>query len=240
MILRAILLSLGQIGDPRFRRVLFLGVGLTLALLLAAYLAVFWLVGWLVGDAISLPFLGEVSWVDDALSWSSLLLMIVLSPFLMIPVASAFTSIFLDDVAQAVEDRHYPGLPKARSTSLSAGIRDSVGFLALLIVVNIAALILALIFAPFAPFIFWGVNGLMLGREYFQLAAMRRLGREEARALRRENQISIWILGTLMAVPLTIPIMNLVVPIIGAAAFTHLIHRLPEAPSARTNPYPEQ
>ena len=104
MILQAFGLALGQLGDPRFRRVYFLGVVLTFLLLIAAYAGFLWFITGIFGDEITLPFLGEVLWLNDLISISSFLLMIVLSAFLMIPVASAITSMFLDQVAQAVED----------------------------------------------------------------------------------------------------------------------------------------
>ena len=65
MILNAFFLALGQLGDPRFRRVLLLGVGLTIALLIASYAGVLWLVRWLVGEDASLPFIGPINWLND-------------------------------------------------------------------------------------------------------------------------------------------------------------------------------
>jgi uncharacterized protein involved in cysteine biosynthesis len=153
--------------------------------------------------------------------------MMVLSVFLMIPVASAITSLFLNEVAQAVEDRHYPNLPKATEPTFLEGLRDTVNFLGVLIVANLLALALYFMFAPVAMFIFWGLNGFFLGREYFTLAAARRVGMPEARKLRRKHMGTIWLAGTLMAMPLSIPLLNLVIPILGAATFTHIFHGLP-------------
>ncbi|WP_293575648.1 EI24 domain-containing protein [Phaeobacter sp.] len=218
--------ALSQTGDPRFRRVLFLGLGLTIALLVASYAAVLVLVQWLVGPDASLPLIGPVTWLDDLLSFTSVLLMMGLSVFLMVPVASAITSLFLEDVADAVEQRHYPHLPAAQKTAFWDGLRDTINFLGVLFLANILALVLYLIFAPFAVFIFWGLNGFLLGREYFTLVAARRLGIAEARKMRRTHIWSIWAAGVLMAMPLSIPLLNLVVPILGAATFTHLFHRL--------------
>ena len=82
---------------------------------------------------------------------------------------------------------------------------------------------------PLAPVVFVLVNGFLLGREYFQLVAMRRLGPEGARALARRHFWRLWLGGTLMAAPLTVPLLNLVIPILGVAVFTHQYHRL--APS---------
>ena len=78
----------------------------SLGLLFAAYAVVAWLVSWLAPESVNLPFIGEITWIKNLLSWGSVLLIMVLSVFLMVPVASAFTSLFLDDVADAVEARH--------------------------------------------------------------------------------------------------------------------------------------
>lgn len=226
MIFTAFFKTLGQTGDPRFRKVLFLGLGLTVALLIAAYAGFLVLIQWLVGPEATVPLLGEVTWLDDLLSIGSLLLMLLLSVFLMVPVASAITSMFLDEVAQAVEDRHYPALPPAPRVPFWDAVKDTVNFLGLLIAANIMALFLYVLFPPAALFIFWGLNGFLLGREYFTLAAARRVGTAEAKKLRRRHAGTIWAAGTLMAMPLSVPLLNLVAPILGAATFTHLYHAL--------------
>lgn len=226
MIFDAFFKALGQAGDPRFRRVLIIGVALTLALLIAFTADFAWLAGWLAGPEATLPLIGEVTWLGSLLSAGSVLLMLILSMFLMVPVASAFTSMFLDEVAQAVEDRHYPHLPQVPGTPFWESLKDTVNFLGVLIGANILALVLYLVFPPAAPFIFWGLNGFLLGREYFTLAAIRRVGEAEARRLRRRHMGTIWMAGTLMAMPLSVPLVNLLIPIFGAATFTHIFHAL--------------
>lgn len=226
MILTAFFRALGQIGDPRFRNVLFLGIGLTIALLVGATAGFFWLLQALTGETTTIPLIGEVRWVGDFLSWGAVVAMLALSVFLMIPVASAITSMFLETVAAAVEERYYPHLPDVPAIPMRDALRDTVSFLGVLIAANLVALLLYALFSPAALFIFWGLNGFLLGREYFTLAAMRRVGRAEAKALRRKHGGMIWLAGTLMAIPLTVPVLNLVIPIIGAATFTHLYHGL--------------
>ncbi len=226
MILVSFFKALSQLPDPRFRRVLLLGIGLTIALLVATYAGVLWLIEATTGDGVTLPGVGEVGWVGDLLGWGSLGVMILLSVFLMVPVASAITSLFLDDVAQAVEDVHYPHLAPVPRANFWDGLRDTVNFLGVLIAANIAAFILYVMLPIFAIPIFFALNGFLLGREYFQVVAMRRLGREGAKTLRKKHSLTIWAAGCLMALPLTIPLVNLVIPILGAATFTHLFHRL--------------
>ncbi|WP_170444673.1 EI24 domain-containing protein [Ruegeria arenilitoris] len=226
IILNAFFAALGQLGDARFRSVLLRGVGLTIVLLVVACALAIWGINALAGQEISLPFVGDVPWLNDVLNYSGIFLVLILPVFLMVPVASAITSMFLDEVAQAVEDRHYPNLPPVPSVPIWDAVLDSLGFLGVLIVANVLALVLYALFTPLAPFIFWGMNGFLLGREYFTLAAMRRIGREGARALRARHAGTIWVAGTLMAIPLSVPLVNLFIPIIGAATFTHIFHGL--------------
>jgi uncharacterized protein involved in cysteine biosynthesis len=218
--------ALGQLPDPAFRRVLLIGIGATVALLVAIAWVFVTLLGWLVPDAISLPLLGEITWLDDLASGLGVLSMLGLSVFLMVPVASAFTSMFLEDIADAVEARHYPGLPPAPKVPFGEALRDTFGFLGVLVVANLAALVLYLMFVPFAPLIFWALNGFLLGREYFQVTAMRRLGRQGAAQMRKRHMGKIWLAGIPMAMVLSLPLVNLVIPVVGAAAFTHLYHSL--------------
>ncbi|MFP7569282.1 EI24 domain-containing protein [Marivita sp. S2033] len=226
MILRSFLLALKQIGDPHFRRVLFLGVGLAILLLAAFSVGFMWLVTFLLGPEVTLPFIGSVTWVDNVASWAALALMIVLSVFLMVPVAATISSLFLDNVADAVEARSYSRLPAAAAVSVGDTVRDSVNFLGVLVAANILALILYFVLPPFAPLIFWALNGFLLGREYFILAAIRREGRAGAKALYRRHMGKISVAGILMAMPLSLPLVNLVIPILGAATFTHLYHQI--------------
>lgn len=218
--------ALGQIGDPRFLRVLTLGVLLTLVLLTGATAVVLWGVNRLVPETLTLPWIGQVGGVDMAASWAFGLAMLVLSVVLMVPVASACTGMFLERVVDAVEDRHYPWLPPVTPLPVWDVVVDSVNFAGVVIAVNLLALVVYVFFGPFAPLAFWAVNGFLLGREYFTLVAQRRLGRDRARALRRRYAGTVWAAGVLMAVPLSLPMVNLLVPVLGVATFAHLFQRL--------------
>jgi uncharacterized protein involved in cysteine biosynthesis len=226
MILQSFLAALNQLGDPRFRRVLWLGLGLTLALLVGIYLLFLGAIGWFVPDQITLPWWGPVGGIDRALSWGAIPLVLLLSVFLMVPVASAFSGFFLDDVAEAVEERHYPHIAPPPPVPFLTALIDSVNFFGVIVAANVLALVLYIFAGPFIPIVFWAINGYLLGREYFTLAAMRHIGRDGARALRKRNAGTLWLAGTLMAAPLSVPLVNLLVPVLGAATFTHLFHRL--------------
>lgn len=232
MIAASILRALGQAGDPRFRRVLGLGVLLAVALLAGMGAGFLTFAEWALPETITLPWIGTVGGIDLVLSVGSVLLVIALSVFLMVPVAALFTGFFLDRIVDAVEALHYPALSPARPVGLIEGISEAVRFFLLLVAVNAVGLVVYLVSGPFAPFVFWAVNGFLLGREYFTMVAQRRLGRDGARALRRRHAGAVWLTGALMAAPLSMPVLNLLVPVFGVAAFTHLFHALARGQSA--------
>lgn len=218
--------ALGQMGDRRFLWVMMKAVALTVLLLAALS----WLAGWgasfLPTDLGEWPLVGQVTLPGSGLQGLAIGAVLLASIFLMIPVAAIVISFFLEDVAEAVEARHYPLLPPATPPGFLANLSNALRFAAIVVVANVLALVLYLFSGPLAPLVFYAVNGYLLGREYFELVAARHMPLREAVALRRRHWLRAWAAGTLMAVPLTIPIMNILVPVLGVATVTHQFHRL--------------
>ena len=178
--------ALGQITDRRFLGVLLKALGLTIALLIAMAAGAGWLASfiptdlgewWLIGH-VELPSLGLQSLAVGGV--------LIASSFLMIPVAAMFVSLFLDQIADAVEARHYPGLPEPNRSGFLQDLIAALRFGILVIVLNLLALIVYLFSGPFAPAVFVALNGYLLGREYFELVAVRHLPQSEAAALRKQ------------------------------------------------------
>ena len=230
-IFEALSKSLAQLPDPDLGLIVVKSIGLAIGLFFMLALGISFFVGSVVNEGFSIPFIGEVASIGQWLGFGSFLLLFGLSSFLMIPLAVFISSFFLANVSQAVERKHYPEVPPGIETSLSESLKDSINFLGLAIAVNIFALILYLFFFVFSPLIFWAVNGYLLGREFFQMAAARHIGRDAVKALRTQYFGRIWFAGILLASPLSLPLVNLLVPILGAAMFTHLFHQLWQAPS---------
>ncbi|MGM0584505.1 MAG: EI24 domain-containing protein [Pseudomonadota bacterium] len=217
--------AVGQLGDRRFLRVFGLSLLLTLGLLASMMVGWSWLIalipenGWTL-FGYSLGFLDSVA---ALLAWTAGALGAV---FLMFPVAALFIGLFLEEIADAVEDRHYPHLPPAGRMTFWETLADGLIFFAALIVANLVGLVFYLLAGPLGPFVFLAVNGWLLGRQYFELAAARRIGAKQARRLRREAGARVWLAGALLALGLSIPILNLAIPVLGVAAFTHMYHRV--------------
>ncbi|WP_246026701.1 EI24 domain-containing protein [Paracoccus luteus] len=221
--LRALVLGWLDLLRPRVFGVVVLGVGLTLALFVALQVALFWALRAWGPETLALPWIGDIP-VNGALSWGSLALLPVISLFLAAPVAAAFAGLFSERVAETVEAAH--GYPPGRSLDFVDGLLDSLVILGAVVIVGVVGLILTPLVGPLAPVVFYGANGWLLGREFFSLAARRHLDAGQADALRRARAGTVTALGVGIALLLTVPVLNIVVPVLAASAFTHLFHAL--------------
>ena len=107
-------------------------------------------------------------------------------------------------------------------------------YLGVMIALNMVLLIFLLL-PPLFPFVFYAVNGYLLGREYFELVALRRIGPEEARRLRKAHRGKLFIAGVATALLLTIPVVNLLAPVVVTAAMVHLFENWRKDADSRIN-----
>ena len=218
--------AISQVFDRRFIGVLLKSLALTIGLLGGITTALFFTLSFIPAIEFTVPFTDwHVTLLDEVAKTVSVGLILLFSSFLMFPVATVFISLFLDEIADAVEARHYPHLPAPRRQTLGEALSQGFEFMLTLIGANILALVVYLVLNIAAPLVFWLVNGYLLGREYFEIVAARRVDGREAKSLRNRHLVSCWAAGALIAVPLSIPILNLIVPLVGVAAFVHLYHR---------------
>lgn len=212
----AFLRALGQLGDPRIVGLL----GRALLLSLLVFGAVWGGVAWiLTHEAIT-----SIHWLDTVLDvlggFATLLLTWLLFPV----VVSAMVGLLLEAVAAAVEARHYPELPRAKGLGLLAGLAASLRFLLLALLLNL--LLLPCLLAPVVfPFAYLAVNGYLLGRDYFEFAALRRLDAVTARALRRRHRFAVFTGGVITALLLAVPFVNLLAPVLATMAMVHAAER---------------
>ncbi|NDD32326.1 MAG: hypothetical protein EBZ23_02550 [Rhodobacteraceae bacterium] len=221
-ITRAIALSISQFSDRRFQRVVLKSIVLAIFALWALAAGGGSVLGWLFSGDLTLPWIGTLTFSGSLIGWGAFWIILGLSVFLMVPVASAMSAFFVDDVAHAVEDRHYPITQAQYRSKLSEEVRESLGFLGTMLVANLVALIFYAQFTVFAPIIFWALNGYLIGREYFYMAAKRHLGRDNALSAFRDHRYRVWMCGVILVLPMSVPLLNLLVPVLAAASFTHL------------------
>jgi uncharacterized protein involved in cysteine biosynthesis len=126
-----------------------------------------------------------------------------------------------------VERRYYADLPPPRPQGAADQIRIGVSFLLATIALNLLALPVYWIWGANIP-IFLLVNGYLLGREYFELVAIRRVDRRMLAALRRQHRFELLLAGAAIAALSSIPLANLVTPVVATAFMLHIFQALPE------------
>lgn len=213
--------AFAQLGDGPIVRVL----GLSIIAALAVYAALIGGALWILGQVD----IGSLPWMDTAADWGGGLLAIIIATLLFPGILSAIIGLFLEDVAAAVERRHYPDLPPADPARWHEATLAAVRLAALTIALNIALLPIYLLFIFIPPLsfaLYYAVNGRLLGREYFEIIALRRMNITAATALRQRHKGAVWQTGAATAGLLTVPILNLFAPVIGTAAMVHVIQKL--------------
>jgi CysZ protein len=136
-------------------------------------------------------------------------------------VTAIVAGLFLDDIAETVERTDYPRDPPGKPVPVLQSIVLALKFFAIVMVGNLVAL-----FLLFVPGIniaaFFLVNGYLLGREFFEFAAMRFRPETEAKALRSKHAGTVFLAGLVIAAFLAVPLLNLLTPLFAAAMMVHL------------------
>lgn len=224
--------ALSQMMSPPMRLILWRSIGLALVLIVVLAIGLQRLLSWFAT-------FGEV-WLEGLLgpSWHSSLEVLAWiisiaaglgvvfgSVFLMPAITSLVASFFVDDVADVVEREYYPAERPGTALPFNQSIFEGIKTALLTILVYLVAL--PLVFLAGAGFlIFFLAAAWLLGREYFELAAMRFRSPEDAKAMRRDNAATIFTAGLFIAAFVSIPVVNLATPIFGMAFMVHMHKRL--------------
>jgi len=223
--------ALSQILSPPMRSILWRSIGLALVLVTVLAIGLQRLLSWfashgegwaeaMLGPTFHTP-LNLLAWV---VSIAAGLGVVLGGIFLMPAITSLVASFFVDEVADHVEREHYPaerpGVALPLGLAFSEGIRTSL----LTILVYLIALPFVLI-AGAGFLAFFIATAWLLGKQYFELAAMRFRSPADARLMRKENAAAIFTAGLLIAAFVSIPIVNLATPLFGMAFMVHM-HKL--------------
>ena len=224
--------ALSQMVSPPLRAILWKAIGLSLILIALAAVGLQRGLSWLAGS-------GEV-WAEgmlgsqyhsliNVIAWiisiAAGLGVVVGAIFLMPAITSLVASFFVDDIADQVEREHYPA--DRPGVALPAGRAMIEGTKTALL--TLAVYIVALPFVLFAGagfIVFFILTAWLLGREYFELAAMRFRSVEEAKLMRRQHAATVFTAGLFIAAFVSIPIINLATPLFGMAMMVHIHKRL--------------
>jgi len=216
------LISVSQLPDPAFRRVIIK------AILLSVFVFIFLAITvWFV--------LSETNfftfWVFEAFAdIFGGITAIVISWLLFPTLASFFITVFLEDIVEAVESRYYPNTLLEKTNNPSATFVISLRFTAIALFLNILAIpfyFFTIWFPPLGIFVFYCLNSYLLGREYFELVALRHIKLKDISSIRQSNRWQLFLFGSVTTFLFTIPIINFLAPILGVAGMTHFFRKLP-------------
>jgi CysZ protein len=212
--------SIQQLFDPKIQRIIF-RAGLLSAL-------IFFIV--VIGVNLLLENISVtgIRWIDSSITLLGTSGTFLFGLFVFPSLAGLIISFYLNQVALAVEAQHYPHLGDVRDEAISEIVSYAVRFTFISVSLNLAILIIVVpgmlitvILAPLIPFVFLLVNGYLIGREYFEFVAVRRLEPPAARALRIRYKKRIWGYGIVVSILMIIPLINWLMPVIAAAYMVH-------------------
>jgi len=230
--LDAAIKALTQILSPPMRSILWRSIGLALVLITVLAIGLQRLLSWfatygedwaeaLLGPGFHTP-LNVLAWV---VSIAAGLGVVLGGIFLMPAITSLVASVFVDDVADHVELEHYPAERPGVALPLGVAMREGIKTALLTVLVYLVALPFVFV-AGAGLLVFFIATAWLLGREYFELAAMRFRSPAEAKAMRRDNAAIIFTAGLIIAAFVSIPIVNLATPLFGMAFMVHMHKRL--------------
>ena len=223
MLIRVFLIAVSQLANKSLRRVIWLGLVGSAAIFM---LLVFVISLFLFGTDIFV-FNGFLGLFNPILEFFTDLfgvaLVLFLSCLLFPSVVYLIVSFFSEDVALAVETELYPYLPEPRKQGKREIIVVTIKFVAISLVFNIFVIPVYAVLFPVSPFVFYALNGYLMGREYFELVALRRVNPAEAQYLRRAFRGQLFLAGPVIAFMMTIPFVNFITPVIAVAAMVNLV-----------------
>lgn len=202
---------------PPQRRALLTSVLLSLVIFVAVWVGCTWLLG--------AERFFDIWWIDKALALLGSVAVLVLSWLLFPTMVTLVLGFFLDGIVARLERQHYPDLPPAPPVSLGAVLGSTVGLTLLTLVVNLVALPFYL-WPGINLFIYYGVNGYLLARQFFELVALRRLDRATRRVVWRWYRGRLVVAGIVIAVLFSLPLVNLLAPMVAASFMLHLFEAL--------------
>ena len=215
--LRDAITAFAQTFSPEYRRVQLRSVGLAIGLLIALGVGAHYALTYFVAL--------DLRWAEITIDILAAFGIFIGAIFLVPPVTSLVAGLFLDDVAAQVERNDFPLEPEGQALPIVRSLWLTVKFFGVMLAVNLVALLLLLV-PGVNLVVFYVANGYLLGREYFQLAAMRYRSEDEVALLRRHHAGAIFLGGLVIAAVVSVPILNLITPVFATIFMVRLHKRL--------------
>lgn len=213
--LSPILRAFSQLDDPAFVGVLWRSVLLSVVTFLAITAGSVWAVA---------TVLNQPGWIGWLAGLAGGIGAALLAFWLFVPAAILIATLYSNRVAAAVDHRFYPGLSDPSPAAITAQAWDGVALGAQILGFQVVALIVAILVPGIGVLLGWAITGWAIGRGLFVTVAMRRMSRVDALRLYASRRWPVLLQGGLLALATTIPLLNLLVPVLGVAALTHVLN----------------
>jgi CysZ protein len=216
-----------------FRNLLLPGIMRVFLMCLLVYMAAWGLLAWILSVIIN-HYLGmtgvEGFWTHLMASFGGMIAAHLFFP-LLYPILISF---FDNTVADVIEHQDYPHLPPAIGPFWPTVLND-ISFSMKAVGLNI--LCIPLYFIPLVNVaVYYVLNGYLLGTQFFRIVAGRRATPAEAAVMIKKAYYAILTIGIAISFFSTIPVLNLVAPLVGIAAMLHLFHILRGTPTQEILP----
>ncbi|MBL4748342.1 MAG: EI24 domain-containing protein [Magnetovibrio sp.] len=215
-LLSAYFKGFGQLSDSKTRAVVMRSIAGAIFVFIVLYIALYF--------ALKITAFVSIGWLEIIFDTIAQFGVMALTWLLFPAVVTAVGSFMLNGVVEAVEQRHYPNKPVAPGQTIAESLVPAAKFMAVTVGFNLLLVPLLIIppLWPILPFIYLGLNGYLISREYFELVALRRISPDDAKAMHERWKTPLLIGGIGFAFMLTIPLLNLIAPVIATAAMVHM------------------
>jgi len=209
--------SIFQLNDPEIKKIL--------ALSLFISIAVFFFIWTIVGYFLTNIIVFQIDWLESLIDTLGGIATFIITWLFFPGILSAIISLFLEQIATNIEKQYYPALSKPRGISFLNSLFSSFRFLVIFILINLILLQFLVFFPLLFPIVFLVANGYLISREYFESVACRRLSHQKAKMLSKFHRGKLLIIGVIVSGLLTIPIINLIIPIVATSIMVHMFEK---------------
>ena len=215
MMLRVFINSLNDIAGLRLQKYLWLAFCISIVIFLIIFFGVIALI-----DAISDA---KIGWLTPIIKFLGFFASFALTLIFFPTTVTAITNFYLEDIAYAVEKKHYSPKLEIDKQSQISSLTTSLKYFCILVTINIAILPFLLLL-PVFPFVYFTINGYLHGLELFKIIANRHFCAKDVDIIKRSKRIQIFAAGVIIVFMQTVPLINLFAPVVGAVTMVHLFH----------------
>jgi len=196
---------------------------LTMKMLMVAMISVVVSIFILIGFILLTSILSAMIFQSFSAAIGGFLFSVIIAWILFPGIMPVVVNFFDIRIIKSIEQASYPHLPEVQDSSFWPELFHDLKFTMFTLFLNV--IMLPIYFLPVINvIIFYSMNGYLLGKEFFIVAARRRIGMASALQLFRQNRRDVFLAGLSLSVFATLPVLNLFAPLWGIALMVHLFH----------------